>query len=426
MGEIQRSLNSYSSKEYFLALTALGFMFGMTGFFFGKAMISVSYIHFGVLFLVYHGMRIFRPLPNPFADKINTKPFVAVILMALPAVIGCFYSDNLGEGIHVLTLRAQLILIPIFILGLPALQKIHVKVIFTYFIILLTLNSFFVLGEFIRDSQEIIDKIGVGKSFATPLSHIRYAALVALSAWFSLSFATDAVKKPYKIMWLVIGIWLSIFIHIIAVKTGILLWYVLAFFTLVYYIRIHSLNRKVIFGIIGIIIFAVIAITFSPPLRQKIAYFKYDMQQYQEGKGQNYSDSERLYAIEIAWDIFLENPILGTGTGDFAGKQMKRYSEIHPASRPILPHSDWVTTLASNGIVGFIIFTTAFFTVFFYKRLIKHPLFMMVFLGMLISTLVDNLFATSAGTAMFVFYTLIFLSYYSVDLQKSSADPLKP
>ena len=425
MTVFQKSFNNYTSKDYFLALMALGFMFGMSGFIFGKAMISVSYIHFGVLFLVYYAMRMFKPLPNPFTEKNNTKSFIAVILLALPAVIGCFYSENLGEGIHVLTLRAQLILIPIFILGLPALQKIHLKVIFSYFIILITLNSFFVLHQFVIDPQKIIDKIAVGKSFTTPLSHIRYSVLVALSAWFSLYFTTDAAKKSYKILWLVIGIWLSIFIHIIAVKTGVLLWYMLAFFTLAYYVKIRRFNRKVVYGILGISLFAVLAITFSPPLRQKIDYFKHDMEKYQEGKGQNYSDSERLYAIDIAWDIFLENPILGTGTGDFAGKQMQRYAQVHPTSRPILPHSDWITTLASNGIVGLIIFTIAFFTIFFYKRLVKHPLFMMVFLGMLISTLVDNLFATSAGTAMFVFYTLIFLSYYSIDSEKTESSQLK-
>lgn len=413
MTAFQKIFKNFATEDYFLALMVLGFTFGMSGFIFGKILISISYILFGVLFFVYHGMRAVKPLANPFTEKLNAKSFLAIIFLALPAIIGCFYSENLGEGIHVLTLRAQLIFIPIFILGLPALKKIHLQVIFTYFIVLITLNSFFVLQQFVVNPEEIVDKISIGKSFVTPLSHIRYSVLVAFSAWISFYFAADSMKKSYKILWLALGIWLSIFIHIIAVKTGILLWYVLALFTLIYYIKIRGFNRKVVFGIVGISLFAVLAITFSPPLRQKINYFKYDMEMYQAGQGENYSDSERLYAIEIAWDIFLENPILGTGTGDFPGKQMQRYAEIHPASRPILPHSDWVTTLASNGIVGLIIFTISFFMIFFNKRLVRHPLFMMVFLGMAISTLVDNLFATSAGTAMFVYYTLIFLSFYS-------------
>lgn len=413
MAGFKETLGKYSLNKYFQALMALGVMFGMSGFIFGRSMITVSYIHFGTLFLIYHIIRIFKPLPDPFKEKCNHYSFIAMILLALPAAIGCLYSTNSEESLHVITLRAQLLLVPLFFWGLPAFQKIHVKVIFKYFIFLLTFNTFFVLQPFTADPQQIIDKISVGKSFSTPISHIRYSVLAVLSAWFSFCFSADSIKKPYKIMWAGIGLWLSIFIHILAVKTGLLLWYTIALFIFVYYIKVYRFNRKVMYGILGLFLFALIAFTFSSPLKQKINYFIYDMQKYLEGSGQNYSDSERLYAIEVAWSIFKENPLLGTGTGDFAGIQMQKYREIHPSSRPILPHSDWVTTLAANGIAGLAIFAPAFFLIFLYRRQIRYPLFMMVFLGMLISTLVDNLFATSAGTAMFVFYTLTFLSFYS-------------
>lgn len=413
MAGFKELLNKYSLYNYFQALMALGIMFGMSGFVFGRSMITVSYIHIGVLFLIYHIVRIFKRIPNPFKEKCNNLSFLAVILLAFPALAGCFYSENIEENLHVLTLRAPLILLPFFLGGLPSFQKIHIKIIFIYFIFLLTFNTFFILQQFTIDPKQIIDKISVGKSFSTPISHIRYSVLAALSAWFSFYFSADADKKPYKIMWAGIGLWLSIFIHILAVKTGLLLWYILSIFTLIYYINIRQFNLRVLYGLSVLLIFATIAFTFSSPLRQKINYFIHDMEKYQQGAGQNYSDSERLYAIEIAWSIFKENPLLGTGTGDFADIQMQRYIERYPSSRPILPHSDWVTTLAANGILGLSIFTPAFFLIFFYRKQFKYPLFMMVFSAMLISTLVDNLFATSVGTAMFVFYTLTFLSFYS-------------
>ena len=67
--------------------------------------------------------------------------------------------------------------------------------------------------------------------------------------------------------------------------------------------------------------------------------------------------SERLGMLRVGWDIFLDNPILGIGPGAFRSEiesrneRGEKYLKLTAYSDP---HNQYLTTLSTHGIVGFV------------------------------------------------------------------------
>lgn len=241
------------------------------------------------------------------------------------------------------------------------------------------------------------------------IHHVQIAVLIAITIIFLIHLITKETNKLIKIVATVIVSWLFIFLHVFAVRTGI----VLLYFMLVLYSVfnfIHKKNKKNLLYIslfLGITLLS--AINYIPTLRAKLNYTKYDLLQYTTNNKtlQDYSDSRRLISIKNGFDIANKNPIIGCGVGDIYDESKQAYQKKYPLINEdfyFLPHNQYVYFFSVFGyLVGSIVIVCFIFPAI-YLLFKKNYLFSSIYFSLLLLSCWDAYFGTLFGT---VLYTLV-------------------
>lgn len=129
----------------------------------------------------------------------------------------------------------------------------------------------------------------------------------------------------------------------------------------------------------------------------------------------------RFEMWRAAWDMFLEHPLLGVGTGAFSevARQLARQGRIVPAAAQYdHPHSDYMDALSGRGIVGFVSLLALFFTpgIYFWRALKKsegayHATALagvLLVCGFAICGLTDTVFIHSMNISWYVVFVAVF------------------
>ena len=90
---------------------------------------------------------------------------------------------------------------------------------------------------------------------------------------------------------------------------------------------------------------------------------------YQKGNIKQLSDAGRWISLELAWELFLDQPVLGVGAGDLKQAMEEQYSSKYTtlvmAKRP---HNQFLTYLSGTGLLGFSLFLIGILTPFFFRK----------------------------------------------------------
>lgn len=130
----------------------------------------------------------------------------------------------------------------------------------------------------------------------------------------------------------------------------------------------------------------------------------YDFSLLKQGKGSNYSDSERLRSLQIGIEIWKSNPILGVGTGDLKSEIEKIYIQnFGIKGQPKYPHNQLIKYAAASGIIGVLLFVFSLYFPFFYEKNYLNPYVLTLITILSISFLVE---ATLERSYMLVFYVV--------------------
>ena len=161
--------------------------------------------------------------------------------------------------------------------------------------------------------------------------------------------------------------------------------------------------------IIGTAIF--LSSIYIPSLRSKIAYMKYDWEQYQQQNSKAYSDGERINSIMHGIKLAKENLLLGVGEGDVEDEmKLEIYGTNLPAEDTYIkmPHNQFVWTFAATGILGIVLFI-GFFLASIYKSFAEKNLYLFLFTIVAIaSMMVEQTLETQLGVAWFLIPFFIF------------------
>jgi O-antigen ligase len=79
----------------------------------------------------------------------------------------------------------------------------------------------------------------------------------------------------------------------------------------------------------------------------------------------------RFNSLKSSWNIFLKNPIIGVGTGDWRDELVKEYLAADMpcnAHEQTAPHNQYLRTLLKYGIIGFIIYLFYIFKLFQFSK----------------------------------------------------------
>ena len=343
-----------------------------------------------------------------FKAFLKDKAFSGLLLVFIAILLSGINSENHQEWLLQIKLKLPFIFLPFaFYIFRPLVgHKFH-KWIHFAFITTAFFSSFHVIGMFLMDKEAITASIGKGKSIPTPLDHIHYSIMLAYAIVSAAIFAILESDKTQKWVMFLLSAYLFGFLHFLSVRTGLALSYAGLGLTLIWYV---FTNKNYLLGI-GIAAFLVaipfIAFKTIEPFKKKINYMFWDLAQYKKGKGNNYSDSERIMSYQISFRLIKESPIIGHGVGDLRPIMTEMHKEMYgQKDKYIYPHNQYLYILTCLGIFGALVFFFGLFSPLIFTDS-RNVFLVLLFALMLISFLVENTIQRAVITGFFLFFILL-------------------
>jgi hypothetical protein len=280
-------------------------------------------------------------------------------------------------------------------------------------ILAIAISAIFVLVNYCLHWSEILDNMLRGQPIPVPFKdHIRYSILLCFGLILSIHQA-DSSRKELKArefyFWLLVSFGLFGFIQFLAVKTGMLISWIIILCFVAYKIWIKKLYLKgglVLIFLLGTVYFMA---DYIPTIKNKLSYFLWDIGKYKEKNYQTYSDGERIVSIMKGFEIARQNPAFGVGEGNLV-LQMDS-----PTNK--LPHNQFIVVWAQNGIFGLMSFIAVFVISFWSSFKKQNWLVFAYTLAMVVANMLEPMLETQLGLTIF---SLPLLIVHSINLYKEN------
>ncbi|MFT5164834.1 MAG: O-antigen ligase [Saprospiraceae bacterium] len=342
------------------------------------------------------------------------KDFLVVSLFFLLVLFSGIYSTDLGYLGERLRIKLPFLLLPFAFIGIPPFSERQYLSLFYLLILVVGCSAIPVGINYWLDYEHIHENMQKGQTIPTPMNHIRYSLLIAFSVLSGAALWWKGFFLKYKQeRYLIAGItiFLFFFLHILSVRSGLLVLYISILFLS---LRFMFLSKQYLLGlgmIGGLALFAVIALKTVPSLQAKVNYMHYDFEQYLKGNHKNYSDAERFISMEAGLKIGNRNPLIGVGAGDLKAAVKEIYEKEYPdIPKPKMPHNQFLSVYAGTGILGLSIFLFAFFFPLCYRKNYQDVLFTILHVIVFCSFFIENTIETAIGVAFYVLFLMIGLN----------------
>ncbi len=311
-----------------------------------------------------------------------------------------------------LRIKLPFLLLPLVFIALPEFAPGFLNRLFRFMLIVFVLTSFGVLVNYWQNYEVLTEMIRKGHHIPTPRNHIRFSMLLAWSiiGWVFL-FQKSFRSKTNERFWIAgATLYLFVFIHVLSVKSGLLILYIGLFTFLARYVWVE---RKWLIGSTGILLMLVVPILayqFIPSFKNKIDYTRYDLMMFWRGEGGVYSDSGRLASLDIGWQLAKENTWWGVGSGNLEKAVVEQYTQIYPDYvEPFMIQNQFLYVWAGTGFLGLMLFVFTFLYPFFYERNFGHPLILLFYAMAFGAWMIEHAIENAVGVGHFLFFLLVLL-----------------
>lgn len=372
------------------------------GLIYSKVLLSMSMIAFAfTLFLPYDG----RTLKARLARVGQRRAlWLGPLLIFVGVLLSGINSSDSGQWLHMLQIKLPLLFVPIAAAALPSLRRKRVVDWLQLFASIVAFSTLPVVLYYALHSDEVHKLLGQGRAFPTPTGHIRYSLFIAFGALSSLMIYLRRLPgflSPR--LSLVIGLWLTAILHLIAVRSGLLCYYGAGLAVVLMHLLRRGRYGRALATLAAVGGCAALLITALPTLQAKFHYMKHDLHQMIQGRTAFYSDAQRLQSIQIGGKIFADHPTMGTGLGDLADTCRNYYDAAGlQGHKSLYPHNQYVFMLAGTGILGFLIFGFGLaWPLIHYDRPLPS-IWWSLHLIVLLSMLVENTLERSVGLSFYI------------------------
>ncbi|MCH8317967.1 MAG: O-antigen ligase family protein, partial [Bacteroidetes bacterium] len=273
------------------------------------------------------------------------------------------------------------------------------------------------LGTFINylfDFTFINESYLRSKVMPTPVNHVRYSLMVAFAIFVGVFlYAESKGQRVERYALSAMLITLFIFLHFLAVRSGLLAFYALAFsYTLFYMIKKKANCFIILFILLSSPVISYFAI---PTFQNKFQNTVTDLAKIEDKLTiSNYSVSSRIVSYKAAFELIKKKPLTGTGIGNIKREMAKIYIEKFPyvkKHRRLMPHNQYLRYLVGFGIIGLSIFLLSFYYPLIYQHNYKNLVLLTHYLIISISFLFEGTLDTQLGLNFTLIFILIPLSY---------------
>ncbi len=344
----------------------------------------------------------------------KTPVFWAPSVLFIMVLVGALYSSDIFYGFERFVLKLPFFGLLFAFFCLPRLTRRGYMGLFYYLVILLFLTNLGIGANYLLHFEEINQALEMGQPIPTPRNHIRYSLLLGLGilSGFVLVHKNFYFRSQAE-RWMIAGftIFNFVFIHILSVRSGLAVMYC----SLIGWVLILMwTQKKFLFGLLTLAAVAsapVMAYYTIPSFQSKISYANWEWHEFMHGRTSTSSDQGRLRSLDVGYQVFREHPIIGVGVGDLKQEIYKKYDQLYPDSKKIMPHNQFLSVAAGSGIIGLLLFLVAFCYPFLARRHYRNPFFAILFLTFFLSFIVENTLENSIGIGFFCLFLGMGLSY---------------
>lgn len=400
-------LDMQKKENYLLPLIDLWVMAYFIGLVCSKALLSVGMVGFC-------GTALWLYIKDKDLSTVRITPFLFPVLLFVITLISGFFSIDKTIWMDFVMKKAPFLILPF------AFYAVRSKVAYRYhdylmaFVILVSIVSLGVLANYIMNFELMNEAIGKGKAIKTPIDHTEFSIYVAFAAIVSLFNYLDktrVAKIGTKGTQFLLFIFLVLFLHILAVRSGLAVFYGTGLVMGCYYFVTEKKFKFLLLFLVGMLVLPLVGIKVVPSLKKKFDYVNWDLHRYRVGKGLNHSDSERLYSLKVGLDIFKKNKLMGTGIGDLKAECQQRYTEQHGQALKHYPHNQYIFILAGMGIIGFIFYCISLLGPLIYFRGFFDPYLLCLYGVVFISAFVENTLERTFSIGFYLFFVLTYFCY---------------
>ncbi|PKN62574.1 MAG: hypothetical protein CVU57_23830 [Deltaproteobacteria bacterium HGW-Deltaproteobacteria-15] len=280
---------------------------------------------------------------------------VPVLAMIVLSLLGLIYTPDL-DGLGLKYAKKNHYWIYAVVFSTVVFPKKSVDRLMYAFMIGLLINA---LAGFLQAMGVVPVFADIGNRGYVGLygGHNTLAMLLVLGLLIASFYFRNGTKKSEKATYALLMI--AFFLHIVIMESrgGYLI------LVLMSPIIVHNLFPRVSLWATAGLYLLLIALTFSTPVVRERAVNTYEKlsEQYNEGEdfrwGRKYSKSmDRIYMWHWATKLFLQNPVLGVGTGGYKQATLNAGGDMGVDH----PHNNILFVAANHGFAGLIVFLWLF------------------------------------------------------------------
>lgn len=354
-----------------------------------------------------------------FLEKIknlyHVRTFAALHILFLLVVLSGLWSEDKIFWLERVRIKLPLLLLPASFYVLMPIERKALLIIHAAYFWIIFLCCLWSTTFFIADYQNILQSYSKGNVMFTPVNHIRFSLMTVMACVIGI----ELLQENYRSRWVraVIIIAMAamiIYLHLLAVRSGLLALYATAFTLTGRYIIQTRSYRLGIFLLIATILLPLCAFYFSPTLKSKLYYMRYDLENYFSGRYDVFgSDTRRLLSFRAGLIAGHERPWFGHGYGDVRRAVIAVFEEKFPSvpeKNRLMPHNQFIFTYVGLGVVGIVVLLWSFFSPMCVKQSWNNIVLLSLTVMIFTSFFSEYTLETQIGVAFYLFFLLTSLT----------------
>lgn len=329
----------------------------VVGLYFSRALLSIS--PYAML-----AIGLLRPnLSGRIKSFWHIKPYLALACLLLIYIMSGINSSDTFAWLQRVENNLAFLVLPLaFALNAPFESKRLKQILYCFFAFscLVALGT---LMNYYFNYDQINSNYLHGKTIVTPIHHPKFSMFLATAALCGFYLWID--KFTWRFSWernlQLLGVtFIAIFMHILAVRTGLLSFYTGILFTIYTFVLRRGRYAWTLALLAAIVLIPIISFYTIPSFKNKILYVKTDWDvMLKNKKREHFSDNIRVRSVGNGIDLLRESPLFGVGVGDLRAEMDKKYEEKYPqmlAEERFLPINQIVFLLAGIGAIGTLVY----------------------------------------------------------------------
>lgn len=379
------------------------------GLLWSRALLSISFILFVVLSVVFEGKTSIKLIKESFWLK-------TMLALVLVYALSGFWSEDKAQWVKTVQVKLPLLFMP-FTLGI--LVKISKE---TYNKLLYVFAGLVVISTgwsyiFYFFTENITLTYLQAKVLPVPMydDHVRFSWLVVVL--FAMILDRIFKKSVIQERWILAGllVYLIVYLHVLAAKTGVLGLYIVS----AIFLWKQVSGKLRLYGLMILLMLPVVSWFLLPSFQSRLRFILWDFQNYSRGNyTEGLSDAPRILSFQAGAAIVKSNFLNGVGSGDVLQETIEWYKIHAPFLKPyeqLLPCNQILMFVCSGGVLMGLIALVFFLSPFWIKILKNNYLWVSFHVVALFGFMYEIGLEVQNGVFIYIFFGIYI---YATDIIK--------